>query len=251
MSSTNAFSDMFNGCTNLNEIKLDYTGSFASNTFASWVNGVAASGTFYYNGSDTTRGTSAIPTGWTITTFVPPVHYMNYINTNSTEMDTGHVPTTSTKVVGRFRGNALGNWFVGIQGQGWRFFNAGSGADFYLDVNGMSNRINVSGQFDITKWYDIEAGNFYFNCVPVDGGTTVSKSSTAKSFTHTNPLKLGSSTYTSGSAHEAFDCAGFKIYEGNTLVKDYRPALKNGVACFYEEVSGTYAYPSSGTFLAY
>ena len=80
----------------------------------------------------------------------------------------------------------------------------------------------------------------------------MAKSSTAKTFTHTNPLKLGSSTYTSGGNYERFDCAGFKIYEGETLVKDYRPALDgSNVACFYEEVSGTYCYPSSGTFLAY
>lgn len=63
---------------------------------------------------------------------------------------------------------------------------------------------------------------------------------------------LGSATYNWQGEYEKFDCAGFKIYDGTTLVKDYRPALDgNGVACFYEEVSGTYCYPSSGTFLAY
>lgn len=59
---------MFNGCSNLSEIKIGYTGNF-NTSFNSWVNNVGASGTFYYNGSDTTRGTSAIPTGWTIQKF--------------------------------------------------------------------------------------------------------------------------------------------------------------------------------------
>ena len=60
---------MFAGCTSLNKITLEVlTGSsygFDSN-FSDWVNGVSSTGDFYYNGSATTRGTSAIPTGWTI-----------------------------------------------------------------------------------------------------------------------------------------------------------------------------------------
>ena len=34
--------------------------------FDMWVSGVALEGTFYYNGSDTTQGESAIPNGWTV-----------------------------------------------------------------------------------------------------------------------------------------------------------------------------------------
>lgn len=63
---------MFYGCSNLNSITLGYTGNFASaptNAFSNWVSGVASKGTFYYNGSDTTRGASAIPNNWTITPF--------------------------------------------------------------------------------------------------------------------------------------------------------------------------------------
>ena len=60
---------MFFGCSNLNTIKLGYTGSFSTTYFNNWVNGVASEGTFYYNGSDTTTGESAIPTGWTVTPF--------------------------------------------------------------------------------------------------------------------------------------------------------------------------------------
>lgn len=64
--------NMFTGCTLLNNIKIHYTGNFSglpAMTFYNWVYGVSATGDFYYNGSDTTRGTSAIPTGWTIHTF--------------------------------------------------------------------------------------------------------------------------------------------------------------------------------------
>ena len=60
---------MFRDCSNLNSITLGYTGNFAdapTNAFINWVNGVAASGTLTYEGSDTTVGVSAIPSGWTV-----------------------------------------------------------------------------------------------------------------------------------------------------------------------------------------
>lgn len=68
---SSCYFEMFRGCTNLNTITLGYTGNFSTTYFNGWVNGVAASGTFYYNGSDTTTGTSAIPENWTITPFTP------------------------------------------------------------------------------------------------------------------------------------------------------------------------------------
>lgn len=62
---------MFAGDVELQSIKMAYTGNFVTDNqaFSNWVSGVSLSGTFYYNGSDTTRGASAIPTGWTIQKF--------------------------------------------------------------------------------------------------------------------------------------------------------------------------------------
>ena len=57
---------MFYWCSNLNTIKLGYTDNFVDNYFGNWVEMVASKGTFYYNGSDTTQGVSAIPSGWTV-----------------------------------------------------------------------------------------------------------------------------------------------------------------------------------------
>ena len=72
--SIGCYRTMFQGCSNLNNITLGYTGNFAdapTNAFDNWVDGVASTGTFYYNGSDTTTGASAIPTGWTVTPLTP------------------------------------------------------------------------------------------------------------------------------------------------------------------------------------
>lgn len=61
---------MFDGCSVLNEVKLHYTGTINGGPFGSWMTGVqTTAGTFYYNGSSTTHGTSAIPNNWTITPF--------------------------------------------------------------------------------------------------------------------------------------------------------------------------------------
>lgn len=57
---------MFKGCSSLAEITTTYLGNFSTTYFNDWVDGVAESGTFYYNGSDTTTGSSAIPSGWTV-----------------------------------------------------------------------------------------------------------------------------------------------------------------------------------------
>ena len=65
----NCYYKMFSSCSNINTITLGYTGNFKnapSNAFKDWVYNVASTGTFYYNGPDTTRGTSAIPSGWTV-----------------------------------------------------------------------------------------------------------------------------------------------------------------------------------------
>ena len=68
------YASMLRKCSSLNEIKIAYTGDFSgtgvpTNAFSNWVNGVAATGTLYYNGSDTTTGVSAIPSGWNVQTF--------------------------------------------------------------------------------------------------------------------------------------------------------------------------------------
>ena len=55
---------MFSGCTNLNSVKCLATSGFNTDT-SSWLEGVAASGTFYLaSGADWPQGASGIPRGW-------------------------------------------------------------------------------------------------------------------------------------------------------------------------------------------
>ena len=62
---------MFKGCSSLFSVKIAYTGNFADTTdaFNGWLSGTPSYALIYYNGSDTTTGASAIPTGWQKVTF--------------------------------------------------------------------------------------------------------------------------------------------------------------------------------------
>ena len=55
---------MFNGCSALNSIKIGYTGNNDSTYFDNWVDYVADSGIFYYNGNDSASN-FGFPSGWT------------------------------------------------------------------------------------------------------------------------------------------------------------------------------------------
>lgn len=69
-----SFGYLFNGCSNLKEIYVGKWGDWSSTSYkdvwTSWVSGVSSSGTFHYSGTDTARGVSAIPTGWTVVPYV-------------------------------------------------------------------------------------------------------------------------------------------------------------------------------------
>jgi hypothetical protein len=54
---------MFYGCRSLSSIKIGYEGNYDVNYFNSWTTGVADSGTFYYNGSQTAQDFK-LPEGW-------------------------------------------------------------------------------------------------------------------------------------------------------------------------------------------
>lgn len=65
-----SYNGMFSGCSSLNYIKAMFTTTPSSKYTSSWVNGVAASGTFVKNSAATWNltGTNGIPSGWTIVT---------------------------------------------------------------------------------------------------------------------------------------------------------------------------------------
>ena len=59
---TSCYEYMFVGCTSINSVKISYTG-IPSGAFNSWVLGVAATGIFYYRGSNSAQD-FGFPPGW-------------------------------------------------------------------------------------------------------------------------------------------------------------------------------------------
>lgn len=70
---SNCYSNMFRGCTSLNTITCLATNPSTAYT-RNWTTNVASTGTFYRESSATgwTRGSSGIPSGWTVQTYVDP-----------------------------------------------------------------------------------------------------------------------------------------------------------------------------------
>ena len=62
------YTSMFEYCSSLNSIRIGYTGDYNFNYFNEWVNDVAPSGTFHYNGNDTVSN-FGFPNGWEIKHF--------------------------------------------------------------------------------------------------------------------------------------------------------------------------------------
>jgi hypothetical protein len=57
---------MFSNCSSLNEVTISANDISANGCLSGWLDGVAATGDFYNNGSATyPSGVSGIPTGWT------------------------------------------------------------------------------------------------------------------------------------------------------------------------------------------
>ena len=57
------YGQIFDGCSSLNLIKIGYIGDYDSQYFYLWVDGIASSGTFYYNGNEIAQDFQ-LPSGW-------------------------------------------------------------------------------------------------------------------------------------------------------------------------------------------
>lgn len=73
VSGNNPFGEMFYGCQQMKYLVCDMLNEPSSSISSDWLNGVAATGTFYKNPNATwdhtiTPGTSTVPSGWNITT---------------------------------------------------------------------------------------------------------------------------------------------------------------------------------------
>lgn len=180
------------------------------------------------------------------------VEYVEYIESTGTQyIDTGYVPTTSTKI--EFECSTNGEFDVGSRKS---FGNNGFVA--YIRYTQSDIAIGL-GQFTEMYEYDYTGsntrhkyafdsiGNFY-----IDDSHITSEAGTFDSSTYPIYLLLfnngGTAVTGSNYGGKLYSC---KIYENNILVHDFKPAIdSNGVYFLYDNVKKTYHYnQGTGSFL--
>lgn len=179
---------------------------------------------------------------------------LDYIESTGTQwVDTGYVPKLTTSIemdcvltsqsnyytpFGERKNNTSLGFYMLYSG-GWRFMSNSSETSFSTSPP-LNQRITVTASFGNAMWTNgVNSGTSR----PSKGNTTNTNS--LYLFTlNDNGSDFGSST------HARMKLYGFKIYEENALIRDYHPALNNGVGCLYDEVTGTFYYNlGSGDFI--
>ena len=110
------YSNMFNGCNSLNYIKCLANAMHSDFYTFKWVDDVASAGTFVKNTSMSgwTRGTSGIPSGWTVENYTPeppqPVDYKDMPLTIEITSGSGELTLQRTRI--KYKVND-GSWILG------------------------------------------------------------------------------------------------------------------------------------------
>ena len=101
-----------------------------------------------------------------------------------------------------------------------------------------------------TDFSDKDSNNMSTNTVSVDGSKVFSKAYTALD-TDVNLYVFANNQFGTAAAFSKTRCYGLKIWQDGTLVRDFRPCLKDNRAGLYDTVSDTIFYSESGTELTY
>lgn len=157
-------------------------------------------------------------------------------------VDTGINGKSTIKIQLKFKmQKATGAIFVGMMlsgDQALRFF--GYGNNWYMDYGGDGHRI-IGGLIDTTKTYEFELGNNYIK--DIESGSYIAKGNEVGTFEYgfgDSHIKV----LTSGEIGDIYYC---KIYDGDTLVRDFIPKYDaEGKPKLYDNVSNTY-FENKGT----
>lgn len=157
-------------------------------------------------------------------------------------VDTGINGKSTIKIQLKFKmQKATGAIFVGMMlsgDQALRFF--GYGNNWYMDYGGDGHRI-IGGLIDTTKTYEFELGNNYIK--DIESGSYIAKGNEVGTFEYgfgDSHIKV----LTSGEIGDIYYC---KIYDGDTLVRDFVPKYDaDNKPKLYDNVSNTY-FENKGT----
>ena len=134
--------------------------------------------------------------------------------------------------------NASGNMFTG-QGKGDKVNN---GRDLLFEKKRIYTYKTVFSAAD--------GNNMSTNTVFIDDNKVFSKAYTALD-TGTNLYVFANNQYGTAAAFSKTRCYGLKIWQGTTLVRDFRPCVHEGKAGLYDAKNDKIYYSASGTDLTY
>ncbi len=163
---------------------------------------------------------------------------LEYIQGTGTQyIDTGYTPNHNTKVEITLSDVTASTGNSTIFGETW------GNNRFLLTTYDNQFRYFYGTEFGISDITTKTTLSFYRRVITKDGTILNNDDAINNSVSFTNQLRIFDST--SGGNIVGFKLYRFKIYENNTIIKDYIPAKDdNNIICLYDSVSGTYTYAS-------
>ncbi|MBQ2624051.1 MAG: hypothetical protein IJG18_03040 [Kiritimatiellae bacterium] len=134
--------------------------------------------------------------------------------------------------------NASGNMYT-AQGKGE---NVNNGQDLRFEKNRIYNYVS--------EFSAVDGNNMSTNTITIDGTKVFAKATTALD-TGKNLYVFALNVNNTVNAKSKTRCYGLKIWQDGTLVRDFKPCLKDNRAGLYDAVSDTIFYSGSGTDLTY
>ena len=252
---TGSLDSAFAGCSGLSsvEVKFKAWGDFTDN----WLADVSETGEFTCpkelgDGETIARGPSRCPVSWTVA--APAVEYIRYIQGRSDTGSTALGVTPRSDMCCTYTvscDNSGAFWlFAGGDDPGvdsnWRPFNLGSG--FYFDWN----YLNDTNRATLNTWLTnqpnaVSCWNF---------GCALSNATYGVQATDRGPVAPNSDNeisvigYGDGSRWGFLRIYGLKFWYGDALVRDLRPAVKDGEAGLWDEANGVFYAPDAGSWLS-
>ena len=164
---------------------------------------------------------------------------IEYLESTGTQwIDTGITPYTNTRVQFKFMnlavtGDVIVGYYTTDDKTDWRFFNYQQ--QTYFDIPGSANfgnRIYGNSTYGNTV-YEYELGNFYVKDL-VTGQYKIGQQNNVE-YTGSSTITLNNYSQSSTKSKNRFYY--FKIYDGNTLVRDFIPVRVGQVGYMYDRVS--------------
>lgn len=184
---------------------------------------------------------------------------MSYVNINRTYFETNYTPTQNTRVECKVSfvssTTEYEPWIFGRRYSSQSHLSTYSFNCFFFNVsNNLAYHIggaynDYGGEYAVGVPYIISLSPTQWT----NNGVSTAITSNYQQYSSTG-FPIGAAYTVNLNSYQYcldFNLYYFKIYEGNTLVRNYVPRLYNGVACLYDTIGETYLQPNDSSKTTY